>query len=104
MKDEYIICAAIWFDDENLYDNPHCKPKNIDTGFVIAGMRHCNCLATYQVLTNKRAPESGIQTVQGFITSRNRFVDRREGNNIAIKSGQVYGNEEGDELMSEDLY
>jgi hypothetical protein len=101
---EYIISAAIWFNDGKKHENPHCKPRNIFTGYVIAGLRHCNCLATYQVISNKRSPESGIPQTQGFITSNNRFVDRIEGNKIAINAEQVYGNEDGDQLFSEDLY
>ena len=101
---EKIICAAIWFDDEDPYHNPHGRPKNLDTGFVICGMRHCNCLSIYQILSNESAPKSGIPQIQGFLTTKNRFVDREEGCKIAIKSGQVNNKKDGEELFSEDLY
>jgi hypothetical protein len=43
-------------------------------------------------------------TKQGFITSKNRFVDRKEGAEIALKSGQVSELKYGPSLYSEDLY
>ena len=41
-KKEYILCAAIHWDDGETY--PH-QPKNITTGLVICGRRHHNILA-----------------------------------------------------------
>lgn len=40
--------------------------------------------------------------VQGFITTKNRFVDRKEAAEIAYSAGQIASPK--DELYSEDLY
>jgi hypothetical protein len=51
-------------------------------------------------------PEVG-EYVQGFLTSKNRFVNRKEALEIAIAAGQVNENELGNSLIglfSEDLY
>jgi hypothetical protein len=45
-----------------------------------------------------------LDEVQGFLTNTDRFVDRIEGREIAIKSGQVKEEEIGKKLFSEDLY
>jgi hypothetical protein len=37
MEKEYILCAAIWFDDGKEY---RLQPKNITTGLVLCGWRH----------------------------------------------------------------
>ena len=44
----------------------------------------------------------GIEDVQGFMTSQNRFVDRKEGGEIAFKAKQT--SELKTKLYSEDLY
>jgi hypothetical protein len=47
------------------------------------------------------------EDIQGFITSKDRFVDRKEAYKIAVQSGQVHSNSlqpELKELYSEDLY
>ena len=97
---EYILCAAIWYkgSEEKL---PH-QPKNIDVGYVMCGRRHHNIIQLRMMLTGE--PTRRETSVQGFITNLDRFVDRIEGNKIAIAAGQVYGNVEGDGLISEDLY
>lgn len=44
---------------------------------------------------------------QGFVTSRNRFVDREEGQRIQLAAGMdsiAPGGYRGDNLYSEDLY
>lgn len=101
---EFIVCASIWFDDEDFHENPHCKAKNIDTGYVIAGLRHCNCLATFQTLSGRTSPQSGIVQTQGFLTSLNRFVDRIEALKIATKAEQIITTTKIRMLHSDDLY
>ena len=39
----YIICSAIWFQDDNVYVH---QPNNIKSGIVVCGMRHHNCFLT----------------------------------------------------------
>jgi hypothetical protein len=57
-------------------------------------------------MTGKRQCEVG-EEIQGFITSKNKFVDRKEGLEIAKTAGQINENELGNSLIglfSEDLY
>jgi hypothetical protein len=96
---ERILCAAIWY---KLEKEPTHTIRNINKGMVISGYRHCDIIDMYYMLTGKRS--NNPYCVQGFLTSKKRFVDRVEANKIAIERGQVIGNELGDELISEDLY
>ena len=96
---ERILCAAIWYQDGKVYP---AQPKNIDSGYVWCGRRHHNIIILRQQLTGENTTRS--TSVQGFITSKDRFVDRKEANKIAVKSGQIQPDLEGDELVSEDLY
>lgn len=94
---EYILCSAIWYQDGELYID---QPINIESGFVICGRRHHNIINT---LGQKFFFRSATQKhIQGFITSLNRFVDRKEGADIAYNSGQTMSKKK--ELFSEDLY
>lgn len=101
----YIICSAIWFKDGNVY---HHQPKNVDSGIVVAGRRHHNCFLTAQQLSGggnggtkiKNLSENGI--VQGFLTSDDKFVNRKEAGKIAFDAGQIDKLTEC--LFSEDLY
>ena len=92
-----ILCAAIWFKDGEKYNH---QPKNIETGFVIAGRRHHNCVLTLDIL-GKRSSEIKAHE-QGFITSDDMFVDRKEAAKIAYTIGQTKKLESP--LFSEDLY
>lgn len=95
---EYAICAAIWYDDGISEDNKeemkfpaHGKGRtftndNISTGFVIGGHRHGNCIA---VMPTNPKFNGGLETVQGFLTSKGRFVDRYQGMCLAFIAGQV---------------
>ncbi len=98
---EYIICSAIWFDDKIDHEDQSIKGL---TGFVICGRRHHNCFHTMSIL----APDRGyvkFEKKQGFLTSKNRFVDRIEGAEIAFISGQIKERTTHPiGLFSEDLY
>lgn len=88
-----------------------CAALRSPDGLVIRGHRHHNCfaavaeLATVNPVVAKSHPE---RWEQGFVTSRNRFVDRKEGLALQIAAGvpsadpirKGYGNL----LFSEDLY
>ncbi len=120
---ERILCAAIWYKDLELKKDIPIKfylPINIEKGVVFCGHRHVQCLYTKHVITGLRDAESG-EHEQGFLTSLNRFVDRREAFKIAYKANQIIGsiidelhNDEvfklidenscSKELYSEDLY
>src|SRR6478752_8153270 len=99
MKGEFIICAAIHIDDkmEHL-----AQPPNVKTGFVVCGRRHSDC---YQTIIFLRGDiddffkSLGISAAdqrkcQGFMTSNNRYVDRREAYKLAKENNQIeYGGE-----------
>lgn len=96
---EYIICSAIWFDDDKKHIH---QPKNITSGYIIAGHRHHNCFETLGVISDRNEKLLKYEKEQGFITNNNFFVDRKEAAEIAYKSNQI--KEIKKELYSEDLY
>jgi hypothetical protein len=107
---EYVLAAAIWYKDLPLLNNDIpsslLRPINCATGIVFCGFRHPHCMYQMVAITGTRSvkPECGDYT-QGFLTSRNRFVDRKEAAEIAIASGQILKTEyEDGVLFSEDLY
>lgn len=97
----YILCATVLFKDGNKHAH---QPTNIDEGIVICGRRHHNCF----IITNDLHDGTFIKKrfhdniVQGFLTSDDRFVDRKEAGQIAYKAGQI--SKPTDCLLSEDLY
>jgi hypothetical protein len=112
---EFILCAAIWINDKQLHKN---QPENIKSGFVICGRRHNNC---YQTITDLKGDykeylktlnisEEDYREHQGFITSLNRYVNRKEGFKIAKNMKQIQfgldftADDEESILISENLY
>ena len=75
---ELIICAAVQMPD----------------GYVIRGHRHNDCLGTASGMP--RYQDNAGRIVQGFVTSRNRFVGR-------VEASQIHRGTDA-ELYSEDLY
>jgi|688.fasta_scaffold986212_2 hypothetical protein len=104
---EYILCAAIWFDDGVVHAH---QPKNIDIGIVYMGHRHCNCFASVGGLVRERQEMGIYEKSQGFLTSHNRYVTREEAAEIALSIGQFANDEEREEvekthyLYSENIY
>lgn len=97
---ELIICSAIWFDDgiKHFY-----QPKNINTGYVICGFRHCSIYESLFHYCSKK--NYYLSHTQGFLSNKNNFYNRVQAKEIAIKSGQV--NEQDlthNYLFSEDIY
>lgn len=105
---EKIVCAANYYDDGKIHAH---QPNGIKTGFVICGLRHHNCIATFAIIYE----QMDIKTrnlikqscVQGFLTTKNRFVSRDEAMQIALNTGQakernLHAPHIG--LFSEDLY
>ncbi len=86
---EIIICSAILMPD----------------GHFIIGHRHHNCIATvrdiprYKIYRDRKA-----KGIQGFVTSKHRFVTRHEAKKLAIDAGQLIKTTSSDQLFSEDLY
>lgn len=87
---ELVICAAIRMRD----------------GYVIRGHRHCDCFHTASGIPRYADAKGRVE--QGFVTSANRFVDRREARHLhEVVNGCVSASPDGyrgDDLYSEDLY
>lgn len=110
MEKEYILCAANHYNDNNKHVH---SPDNIDTGYVICGRRHHNCIETFTLIVGFPYTEYGYKInatmIQGFLTNTNRFVGRKEAYEIAFCANQIIGPNRGYSknsigLMSEDLY
>ena len=107
---EKIICAAIWFKELPLVRPDVLEPRgfapyNVDKGIVFCGWRHPNCLYQMVAMTGKSSFEAG-ENIQGFLTNKNRFVDREEAMIIAKRENQlvVDPTHVSDSLFSEDIY
>ena len=107
MDKEYILCSAIWYKE---LPTAKLLPKNIDSGIVVCGWRHGNCINTMMTLGKLRTvtfSDDGVgEHEQRFLTNNNRFVDRTEARNVAFEAGQLAGREvrHRTELFSEDVW
>jgi len=102
---EYILCAAIWYKDFQLKTpiDSNTLPVNCDKGMVFCGYRHIQCMRSMTSISGIWAKKDLIgEYEQGFLTSKNRFVDRIEGAKIAFDANQI--NSQIHVLYSEDLY
>jgi len=87
-----------------------CAAIRLPDGRVIRGHRHHNCFAAIAELATVDAsiPSQSERFEQGFVTSRNRFVDRVEGLALqraaGIPSADPVRKGYGNQLFSEDLY
>jgi len=106
--EEFIICAANHYNDGKQHTH---SPKNIDSGFVVCGRRHHNCINTFGMIVGFPYTADGHKLhkteVQGFLTSKDRFVTRKEALEIAINAKQLIHNIKLDSnvgLTSEDIY
>ena len=100
-KEEYILCAAIYFNDNKKHEH---QPKNIEIGFVVCGRRHHNCFIIAKILGLDKSnfSENKGNIIQGFLTSKDIFLDRKEAAKLAKLQNQSC--RETDLLFSEDLY
>lgn len=91
MAKERILCAAVLFN-----------------GLIISGYRHYNCYEVIEKLGNVPQNLWPGSDSHGFLTSHNRFVNRREGYLIAKENNQLLlppkEDDSEDILTSEDLY
>lgn len=94
---EKILCAACYYNNGKKYKG---QPINIDQGIVTLGHRHGEAIETMILLFPKMTWYKNYEN--GFLTSRNRFVNRKEAREIAFKAGQV--DKMADSLISEELY
>ena len=111
---EIVLCAAIWYKEldaiasgwETHEDREALEvqrlPINCDKGIVFCGHRHLQAMRTMNSVTGLTDCEAG-ESVQGFLTNYNRFVDRREGYQIALKAQQIEA-KSSEYMYSEDLY
>ena len=98
-KTELVMCASNYYDDG--LDHTF-QPYNIDKGFVVNGWRHACCGSTYLALnpTAKRWDDC----IQGFLTTKNRFLTRDEAYVLVKLNGQLNEPLIGGMLTSEDLW
>lgn len=75
-----------------------CAAIKMESGLIIRGQRHDDCILT---AIKMKLDERVTQAKQGFLTSNNRFVDRKEAMIIMKK---LFPGLKGDILFSEDLY
>ena len=89
-------------DKDDIINMTH-GPVNIPSGTVFCGLRHCSIisqLAAYGIAHKNRS-------VQGFLTSKNRFLTREEASELVRNNNQemvVDRNAIREQLYSEDLY
>ena len=62
-----------------------CAAIRINSELVVRGHRHDSCYHTASLIPGV-TPESIRKAEQGFVTSRNRYVDRREGRRLQIEA------------------
>ena len=87
---EIIICSAIKVDN-----------------LIIRGHRHCDCYHNLSLRPILNTTLAERVVIEGFITSTNRFVERKEAREIQEKAGIKSADKDGyrgDILYSEDLY
>jgi len=82
-----------------------CAAIRLDDGRIIRGHRHDDCIHT---AAKWRAAGQDVGTLhmgqQGFLTSRGRFVDRREAYALQVAAGLTPDRPGAHILTSEDLY
>ena len=95
-KDEWILCSAIKRLKRRETDgNPYWEGTN-DILDIELGMRH------HDIFRRFAGEMDPHMEAQGFYTSKGRFVDRKEGAQIAYNAGQI--KYKTTNLFSEDLY
>lgn len=111
---ERVMCSAIWYKDESklkLDDLEGLRlrgmsPYNTDHGIVLMGWRHACIIQQFYTLTGLRTVTNGYKSsgefVQGFLSSRNRFLTRSQAGAMAFLTGQTDILHKS--LTSEDLY
>ena len=75
--------------------------------FVVLGIRHYDKIMQDNLCLIEKLYGQTKETSQGFITNKGRFVDRNEGMNIAVQSGQIrrlVGSQNTTNLNSSELY
>lgn len=105
---EFIISASVW--DKNFQWKINFNPKNVSEWYVAYWPRHSHCYEALRLIYTLNWLEkiNHNNVIQGFITSDNRFVDRKEWYLIAKEAKQttnmIRKEIEWEVLFSEDLY
>jgi len=96
---DYILCAAIYYNDGKKREH---QPRNIESGIVVCGRRHHNCIMT--AIEFSKSVKQDLE--EGFITSKDKFVNREVALEIAKRANQILdlSKVRGNKLYSEDLY
>lgn len=97
-KKERIQGAAIWLKNA---PTPGAQHFQVHQGLVVVGVNHAQVISTIFNLSGKKLKDFSYE--QGFVTSKKRFVDRKQALKIAWAARQVEPTQVGDELYSEDL-
>jgi len=106
---ERIVCAGIWYKEFPLKNSEVLNTRgfratNTDCGIILFGLNHIHCMYQMVAITGLKSAEIG-EYVHGFLTTKNRFVEREEGAKIALICGQIDKlNFSRTKLYSEDLY
>ena len=95
---EYLLCAAIYYEDGKKYEH---QPKNIESGIVVCGRRHHNCYMTLASLLGDKY-DIKLTHNQGFVTSKNRYLERKEAAQLAFECGQI--TKQSKTIFSEELW
>jgi hypothetical protein len=114
-KTEYVQCSAILLKDyfnivASAYDNAqtYMLPYNVgEDDLVLFGLRHPQILCTYAILTGEpmyKKFKINEGRIDGFLTSKNRFLTREEALELVLENGQLKGDIIGGMLTSEDLW
>ena len=100
---ERINYSAIWYKDGNVHTS-----QPVSTGIIFTGKRHADCYDQMDLYTGQPELKEHVgRDCQGFLTSLNRWVDRKEGFYIAKAAGQFLHklhDEIEPVLISEDLW
>lgn len=79
-----------------------CAAVRLEDGRIIRGHRHDDCIQTALKWKNAGQNIGALyQDQQGFLTSRGRFVSRKQAAELERQAGREVN---GDLLFSEDLY
>lgn len=84
-----------------------CAAIRMPDGYIVRGHRHRDCLRSAGEMARGKGVKRG-DVVQGFLTTRERFVNRTEGLALQIAAGRPSADPTGEyhhaQLYSEDLY
>lgn len=86
---------------------PACAAIQLPDGTTFAGHRHHHCLSMIHMTFGVACPFARETWVQGFMTTRGRFVTRREAWMMRVREDLPSASPDGYrgcELYSEDLY